>query len=88
LVRSATRLGADPRCGVFFNEHIEADAVHEQVLRHDVVGDLAVREPHLAADVVLGIQATEMLEERLGRQLTDHWGAERSSLRLVLPSHA
>jgi len=88
MAQALERLGADPRCGVFFTEHVEADAVHEQVLRHDVVGDLVAREPHLAADVVLGIQATELLEERLGRQLMDHWGAGRSSLRLALPSRA
>jgi hypothetical protein len=80
------RMGAEPRCGDFFTEHIEADAVHEQVLRHDVVGDLLAHEPDLAADVVLGVQVTEMLEGRLGRHLLAHWSAGRSSLRSALPS--
>jgi hypothetical protein len=64
-----TRLGADPACRLFYTEHIEADAVHEQVMRHDVVGDLLDREPDLAADVVFGIQATELLEAHLGEHL-------------------
>jgi hypothetical protein len=80
------RMGGGPRCGDFFTEHIEADAVHEQVLRHDVVGDLLAHEPDLAADVVLGVQVTEMLEGRLGRHLLAHWSAGRSSLRSALPS--
>jgi hypothetical protein len=80
------RLGEGARCGDFFTEHVEADAVHEQVLRHDVVGDLLAHEPDLAADVVLGVQVTEMLEGRLGRHLLAHWSAGRSSLRSPLPS--
>ncbi|GAB2803381.1 iron-containing redox enzyme family protein [Actinoallomurus bryophytorum] len=86
MVEALDRMGADPRCDEFFTEHIEADAVHEQVLRHDVVGDLIAHEPDLAADVVLGVQVTEMLEGRLGRHLLAQWSAGRSSLRSALPS--
>jgi hypothetical protein len=74
------RLGADPACRLFYTEHIEADAVHEQVMRHDVVGDLLDREPDLAADVVFGIQATELLEAHLGEHLLTNWQAGRSVL--------
>jgi hypothetical protein len=74
------RLGAEPRCVVFFTEHVEADAVHEQVLRNDVIGDLVAHEPELAADVVMGMRATEILEDRLGTHLLDRWRAGRSSL--------
>ena len=79
------RLGAGPRCTLFYTEHVEADAVHEQVLRRDVVGDLIAHEPDLAADVVLGVQATEFLEGRLATHLLDSWRAGRSSLRSALP---
>lgn len=81
MAEALRRMGADRRCVVFFTEHIEADAVHEQVLRQDVVADLLAREPELAADVVLGVQATELVEERLSRHLLDSWRAGRSSLR-------
>lgn len=75
------RLGGSPECRLFFTEHIEADAVHEQVMRHDVVGDLLTREPELAADVVFGVQATEFLEGRFAGHVLGCWRAGRTSLR-------
>ncbi|MBE8521352.1 iron-containing redox enzyme family protein [Amycolatopsis sp. H6(2020)] len=75
------RLDAPEACRFFYTEHIEADAVHEQVMRHDVLGDLLEREPELAADVVFGIQATEFLEGRFGAQVLSRWKAGKSSLR-------
>lgn len=77
------RLGVGPRGTLFFTEHIEADAVHEQILRRDVIGDLLRTEPDLAQDLVFGIQATNLLEERLGDHLLGCWRSDpvRSSLR-------
>ncbi|MFC7728366.1 iron-containing redox enzyme family protein [Actinomadura keratinilytica] len=86
MARAARRLGAGPRCVRFYTEHIEADAVHEQVLRHEVVGDLLAREPELAADVAFGAQATGLLEDRFGEHVLACWRAGRSSLRRPLPS--
>ncbi|MEU4673998.1 iron-containing redox enzyme family protein [Amycolatopsis sp. NPDC023774] len=84
MVQALTRLGAAAECTFFYAEHIEADAVHEQVMRHDVVGDLLEQEPALAADVVFGVQATNHLEDRLGEHLLGCWRAGRSSLRQPL----
>ena len=52
------RTGAGPAAEHFYDEHVEADAVHEQVVRHEVIGGLLDEEPHLAADVAFGIDAT------------------------------
>lgn len=84
MARALERLGAGRDCTRFFTEHIEADAVHEQIMRRDVVGDMLAREPDLAADVVLGIQATEHLEGRFSSHLLDCWHADRTSLRQSL----
>src|SRR5690606_988317 len=83
MAQAMERLGAGPRAVFFYTEHIEADAVHEQVLRHDVIGGLLEDEPDLAADVVFGVQATGLLEDRLAAHLLDAWRARppRSALR-------
>lgn len=83
MAQAMERLGAGPRAVFFYTEHIEADAVHEQVLRHDVIGGLLEDEPELAADVVFGVQATGLLEARLAAHLLDAWRARppRSALR-------
>ncbi|RLK61747.1 iron-containing redox enzyme family protein [Actinokineospora cianjurensis] len=80
-VSALRRLSAPQACVRFYTEHIEADAVHEQVMRHDVVGGLLSDEPDLAADLVFGVQATELLEGRLADWLLGSWQGGRSSLR-------
>jgi hypothetical protein len=88
VAQALQRLGAPPACTHFFTEHVEADAVHEQVLRRDVIGDLLRREPHLAADVVFGIAATELLEARLAGHLLTAWRNGTTSLHRPLPEHS
>ncbi|WP_254716307.1 iron-containing redox enzyme family protein [Actinomadura sp. WMMB 499] len=90
MVGALDRLGAGPRARLFYTEHIEADAVHEQVLRHDVIGGLLAAEPELAADVTFGVRATGLLEDRLAAHLLEAWRARppRSSLRRPLPPAA
>lgn len=78
------RLDAGPAGQAFYDEHVEADAVHEQLLRAGL-RDLLEREPHLAADVVLGLRASLALEDRFGEHLLGCWQDERSSLRQELP---
>ncbi|QKW36360.1 iron-containing redox enzyme family protein [Actinomadura sp. NAK00032] len=85
MAAALRRLGAGPRAVLFYTEHIEADAVHEQVLRHDVIGALLAAEPGLAADVVLGVRATGLLEDRLAGHLMARWRAGRPALRRPLP---
>ncbi|MGV9677464.1 iron-containing redox enzyme family protein [Nocardia sp. NPDC003482] len=81
MVEALTRLDADPACVSFYTEHIEADAVHEQIMRRDVIADLLTREPDLTASVVLGIQVTNLLETRIEQHvLHDSWRSGKSSL--------
>jgi hypothetical protein len=84
LAEALERMGAPEQCVGFYREHVEADAVHEQVVRHDVVGDLIAREPQLERDVVFGIRARDVVEDRLAAHLMDRWTAGRSSLRRPL----
>ncbi|MDJ0466834.1 iron-containing redox enzyme family protein [Streptomyces sp. H27-C3] len=84
LATAMERLGAGPAAVHFYAEHVAADAVHEQVVRRDVVAGLLADEPELAPDVAFGIAATDWLEDRLGEQLLGAWRARESSLRVPL----
>jgi Iron-containing redox enzyme len=81
MVQALERLGAPQECRAFYAEHVEADAVHEQVVRTDVVGDLVAREPALDRDVVFGIRAFDLVENRLADHLMECWRSGRTSLR-------
>jgi hypothetical protein len=74
------RLDAGPGGRHFYDEHVEADAVHEQLLRIGL-SDLLEREPALAPDVVLGLRGSSLLEDRFADHLLACWHAGRSSLR-------
>ncbi|MBD0420178.1 iron-containing redox enzyme family protein [Streptomyces sp. TRM S81-3] len=80
LAEAMRRTGAGPAAERFYDEHVEADAVHEQVVRHEVIGGLLEQEPELAPDVVFGIDATGHVEERFAARLLTDWRAGRSSL--------
>ncbi|MEU4660115.1 iron-containing redox enzyme family protein [Streptomyces sp. NPDC023723] len=84
LAEAMRRTGAGPAAEHFYDEHVEADAVHEQVVRHEVIGGLLEEEPQLAADVVFGIDATGHVEDLLAARLLTEWRAGRSSLRAPL----
>jgi len=81
LVEALQRLAAPQECVVFYREHVEADAVHEQVVRVDVVRDLVAREPQLEPDVVFGIRAHAVVEDRLAEAIVAPWKAGQTSLR-------
>ncbi len=84
LVDALQRMDAPGACVHFYAEHVEADAVHEQLVRVDVVGDLVAAEPHLDHDVVFGIRARDLVEERLAAHMMECWADGRSSLRRPL----
>lgn len=84
MVEALRRMAAPAECIAFYAEHVEADAVHEQVVRTHVVGDLVAREPQLDVDVVFGMRANATLEDRLADTVMASWQQGRSSLRREL----
>jgi hypothetical protein len=78
------RLGFSDRATAFFDEHVEADAVHENLAAVDLAGGLARQQPDLASDVLWGARALIEVEGRWAQHLMDAWEQERSSLRLPL----
>lgn len=81
IAKGLNRLGAPLPCIDFYREHVEADAVHEQVVRKEVVADLLSREPELDRDVVFGIRAFDAVAGMLATQMLSSWAAGCSSLR-------
>jgi Iron-containing redox enzyme len=81
IVKGLKRLGAPRPCVDFYREHVEADAVHEQVVRKEVVADLLAREPDLDRDVVFGIRAFDAVEGMLATHMLSSWASGCSSLR-------
>ncbi|GAA3309298.1 iron-containing redox enzyme family protein [Streptomyces cinereospinus] len=86
LAEAMRRTGAGPAAEHFYDEHVEADAVHEQVVRQDVIGGLLADEPWLAPDIAFGIDATGFVEDRLAERLLTEWREGRTSLRTPLTS--
>ncbi|MFE2525565.1 iron-containing redox enzyme family protein [Streptomyces sp. NPDC059382] len=85
LAKAMRCCGAGPAAEHFYAEHVEADAVHEQVVRRDVIGGLLADEPDLEADIAFGCAATVLLEDRLADHLREAWDGGRSALRIPLP---
>ncbi|MFJ9523082.1 iron-containing redox enzyme family protein [Kitasatospora sp. NPDC101801] len=83
LAKAFERLGAGPAGTLFYREHVEADAVHEQLVRHGVIRELLLSEPELEDDIAFGIAATGLVEDRFAAHLLEHWRRGDSSLRSV-----
>ena len=75
------RLGYDGSTTVFYDEHDEADAVHEQIASVDMCGSLVAEEPALAADVLFGAACSLAMDGLAARHLLGAWEAGRSALR-------
>jgi len=76
-----TRLGFGVGTTVFYDEHVEADAVHEQIASVDMCGSLVADDPALTADVLFGAQCSLALDGLTAHHLLDAWEAGRSGLR-------
>jgi hypothetical protein len=78
--RGVQRLGFGHDAARFFDEHVEADAVHEQVAAHDLCGTLARAEPETTADILFGARAALAVERRFAEHLLTRWAQGSSSL--------
>jgi hypothetical protein len=82
------RLGFGDDATAFFDEHVVADAVHENIAAVDLAGGLVRQQPELCADVLWGARALVALEARWAAHLLGSWEAGRSSLRAPLQETA
>jgi hypothetical protein len=75
------RLGFGREATHFYDEHVEADAVHENIAAWDLAGGLAADEPEVAADILFGARALLQVEALWASYLMDSWERGASSLR-------
>ena len=80
------RLGYEADVTAYFDEHVEADAVHEQIAGRDLAGGLVESEPDLFPDVLFGATAVIAIDSRLTQHILGAWENGESSLRSAVPA--
>ncbi len=65
----------------YFDEHIEADAVHEQIAARDLAGGLVEAEPDTLVEVLFGAAACLAMDGWVAEELLSRWESGESSLR-------
>ena len=75
LAQGMRRLEMPESLAGYYDEHVEADAVHEQLAVRAICVPMVEAEPHLQDDVFLGVFTCLDQEDRVARHLLDTWGA-------------
>jgi len=75
------RLGFPERSAAYFDEHIEADAVHEQLAMRSVCAQLVRDDPTTLEAIAFGAAACLYVDGRAGQFLLDGWTQGVSTLR-------
>ena len=79
ILRGARRLELPDAVADYYDEHVEADAVHEQLAIRGICARLAEDEPELAEDIVFGALACLAVDGLAGDVLLEHWQSEREA---------
>lgn len=74
MAQGLDRLGFPAELVEYYTEHIEADAVHEQLAVRTICGSLIEAEPQVAPDVWFGAFTCLDLEHRAARRILAGWG--------------
>ncbi|MCU1406529.1 MAG: iron-containing redox enzyme family protein, partial [Glaciihabitans sp.] len=77
------RLGFNDDVTEYFDEHVEADAVHEQIASFDLAGSLAEDDPRLLEDIFFGASACLVVDGWAAQHLLESWQNDRTSLRVT-----
>lgn len=73
LAGGLERLGFPAEIVEYYTEHVEADAVHEQLAVRTICGQLVEEEPALREDVFFGAWASLHLEDRYAERMLAAW---------------
>lgn len=74
------RLGLEASATRFYDEHVQADAVHERMATEDLAGALAVEEPSISGDILFGARCLIHTDNSFAAHLLGSWSDGRSSL--------
>ncbi len=74
------RLGFGRETTLFYDEHVEADAVHESIATWDLADGLARAEPELGPDILFGARALLTVEALWAEHLLESWRRGETSL--------
>jgi hypothetical protein len=75
MAQGLERLGLAREMVHYYEEHVEADAVHEQLAVRAICGSLVEAEPALVGDLFFGAFSCLDLEDRVARTLLAEWAA-------------
>jgi hypothetical protein len=74
------RLGGDQEARRFYDEHVQANALHEQLAAHDLCGGLVAEHPELAGEVLFGAACGVALDWLFAEHLLASWRRPATSL--------
>ncbi|WGL53001.1 iron-containing redox enzyme family protein [Nocardioides sp. BP30] len=74
MSQGLARLGFPAEIRAYYDEHVEADAVHEQLAARMICEPLIQAEPETEDDVWFGAWSCLDLENRIARHLLEKWG--------------
>ncbi len=74
------RLGLKGDATLFFDEHVEADAVHERIAAVDLAGGLVRQDPTQLRSILWGARTLDYLDERWASHLLRCWANGQRSL--------
>jgi hypothetical protein len=74
------RLGCDEEATLFFDEHVTADAVHENIAAVDLAGGLARQNEALGGDILWGARTLSHLDRVWASHVLGCWNDGRTSL--------
>ena len=73
MVQGLDRLGLDGPMSDYYDEHVEADAIHEHLAARDICGTLAEDEPDQAAEILFGAFTCLDVEARFATAMLGAW---------------
>jgi hypothetical protein len=82
------RLGYDGDATLFFDEHVVADAVHENIAAVDLAGGLVREDPTFCTSILWGARALGYLDRQWSEHVLGSWEQGRSSLLRPLDERA